>query len=118
MGRTGPAWSFSRPDALGESAPLAPRPGETHRAEGARQSRGGSSTPGLGRTRSVSRGHGASFDAVVKLTAFLTDTGRLREYTLVRNELITGPPPASTVVEVSALALPGMMIEVEAIAVL
>jgi enamine deaminase RidA (YjgF/YER057c/UK114 family) len=36
----------------------------------------------------------------------------------VRNELITGPPPASTVVEVSALALPGMMIEVEAIAVL
>ncbi|HEX4564571.1 MAG TPA: Rid family hydrolase, partial [Solirubrobacteraceae bacterium] len=68
--------------------------------------------------RTVLEDAGASFDDVVKVTAFLTDASRLREYAHVRNEFITGPSPASTVVEVSALALPGMMIEVEAIAAL
>jgi enamine deaminase RidA (YjgF/YER057c/UK114 family) len=29
-----------------------------------------------------------------------------------------GPPPASTAIQVRALALPGMMIEIEAVAVL
>jgi enamine deaminase RidA (YjgF/YER057c/UK114 family) len=68
--------------------------------------------------RTVLEQAGASFDDVVKVTTFLTDTSLLREYAHVRNEFITGPSPASTVVEVSALALPGMMIEVEAIAAL
>jgi enamine deaminase RidA (YjgF/YER057c/UK114 family) len=35
----------------------------------------------------------------------------------VRGEFIAGVPPASTAVEVGALAFPGMMVEVEAIAV-
>jgi 2-iminobutanoate/2-iminopropanoate deaminase len=68
--------------------------------------------------RTVLEQSGASFDAVVKVTAFMTDITKLRDYARVRNEFITGPPPASTALEVSALALPGMMIEVEAIAVL
>jgi len=60
---------------------------------------------------------GASLDAVVKLQVFLTDIGTLREYGRIRAELMPGPPPASTAVQVGALALPGMMIEVEAVAV-
>lgn len=60
-----------------------------------------------------------SFESVVKLTAYFTDISMLREYAVVRNEFINvAAPPASTAVEVSKLALPGMMIEVEAIAVL
>ena len=61
---------------------------------------------------------GASFDHVVKLGVFLTDIGRLRDYGRIRAELMPGPPPASTAVQVVALAVPGMMVEVEAFAVL
>ena len=68
--------------------------------------------------RTVLEQAGASFDAVVKLTAYFTDIAKLRDYARVRDEFITGAPPASTAVGVASLALPGMMIEVEAIAVL
>jgi enamine deaminase RidA (YjgF/YER057c/UK114 family) len=61
---------------------------------------------------------GASFEHVVKLGVYLTDIGRLRDYGRIRAELWPGPPPASTAVQVVALAVPGMMIEVEAFAVL
>jgi 2-iminobutanoate/2-iminopropanoate deaminase len=62
---------------------------------------------------------GASFDAVAKVTVYLTDMGNLRDFARVRNEFIkTEQPPASTAIEVRSLALPGMMIEVDAIAVL
>lgn len=60
---------------------------------------------------------GASLASLVKLTVYLTDIGTLREYGRLRAELLPGPPPASTAVEVRALAIPGMTIEVEAIAV-
>jgi 2-iminobutanoate/2-iminopropanoate deaminase len=60
---------------------------------------------------------GASLAAIVKLTVYLTDIGTLRDYTRVKAELLPGPQPASTAVQVGALALPGMMIEVEAVAV-
>lgn len=68
--------------------------------------------------RTVLQQAGASFDAVVKVNAYMTDITKLRDYAQVRDEFITGPPPASTALEVNALPLPGMMIEVEAIAVL
>jgi 2-iminobutanoate/2-iminopropanoate deaminase len=62
---------------------------------------------------------GASFEAVVKVTAYLTDMSNLRDYARVRNEFIdTSRPPASTALQVGSLALPGMMIEIDAIAVL
>ena len=60
---------------------------------------------------------GASFDDIVKVGVYVTDISRLRDYGRIKAEFISGPQPASTVVEVSSLALPGMMIEVEAIAV-
>ena len=61
---------------------------------------------------------GASFESVVKLTVYLTDIALLRDFGRVRSEFVTGPPPASTAVQIGALAVPGMMVEVEAIAVL
>jgi enamine deaminase RidA (YjgF/YER057c/UK114 family) len=62
---------------------------------------------------------GASFADVMKLTLYLTDISRLREVGSVRDEFIdTTRPPASTAIGVAALALPELMIEVDAIAVL
>src|SRR4051812_34614310 len=59
---------------------------------------------------------GASFDAIVKITVYLTDIGNLRDFGRIKSEFIAGKQPASTALEVRSLALPGMMIEVEAIA--
>jgi reactive intermediate/imine deaminase len=68
--------------------------------------------------RTVLEQAGASLESVVKLTVFLTDIGTLREFGRVRNEFLPGPPPASSALQVTALAVPGMLVEVEAIAVL
>jgi len=59
---------------------------------------------------------GAGLGSIVKLTVYLTEIANLREYGRVRTELMPGHAPAGTAVEVAALAVPGMMIEVEAIA--
>jgi 2-iminobutanoate/2-iminopropanoate deaminase len=59
---------------------------------------------------------GASLEAVVKITVYLTDIGTLRDFGRIKADFIAGPQPASTALEVSSLALPGMMVEVEAIA--
>jgi len=61
---------------------------------------------------------GGTFGDIVKLTVYLTDMARLPDYGRIRAEYIRGRPPASTAVGVTALAVPGLMIEVEAIAVL
>lgn len=67
--------------------------------------------------RTVLGQSGASLDSIVKQTVYLTDIGKLREYGRVKAELAPGRPAASTAVQVGALAVPGMMIEVDAIAV-
>jgi 2-iminobutanoate/2-iminopropanoate deaminase len=67
--------------------------------------------------RTVLEQAGASFEAVVKITVYLTDISTLRDFGRIKAEFIDGPQPASTALQVAALALPGMMIEVEAIAV-
>lgn len=60
---------------------------------------------------------GLTFDAVVKLTVFLTDMGYLPEFRMVRDEFVnTAQPPASSLVQVAALVRPELLIEVEAIA--
>ena len=60
---------------------------------------------------------GASLEDVVKLGAYFVDIGKLPEYGAVQAEFFKGKMPAQTAVGVSGLALPGMMIEVEAYAV-
>jgi reactive intermediate/imine deaminase len=60
---------------------------------------------------------GAAFDAIVKISVYLTDMSNLMEFGQVKAAYIHGTQPASTAIGVSALALPGLMLEVEAIAV-
>jgi reactive intermediate/imine deaminase len=59
---------------------------------------------------------GASFADVVKVTVYLTDVDDRPKINPVRQEVFGDARPASTLVEVSRLAIPGIKIEVEAIA--
>lgn len=61
---------------------------------------------------------GCSFADVVKVTVFLTDVDDRPAINPVRQEFFGSARPASTLVEVSRLAIPGAKIEVEAVAVL
>jgi enamine deaminase RidA (YjgF/YER057c/UK114 family) len=67
--------------------------------------------------RTVLEAAGASLQSIVKLTVFLIDVANVFDFTRIKGEFIQGPQPASSAVGVAALALPGMMIEVEATAV-
>ena len=60
---------------------------------------------------------GASMRDVVKLTAFFTGRAVFAEYAAVRREFFPEITFAATGVTVSALAEPGMLLEVEAVAV-
>lgn len=61
---------------------------------------------------------GADLANVVKLTVFLTDIGDVATVRRVRNEFVdAASPPASTLVQVTALVDPALKIEVEALAV-
>ena len=52
-----------------------------------------------------------------KVIIYLTDMSHLEEVVALRQKWFSAPYPADTIVEVSALALPELMIEIEAIAV-
>ena len=61
---------------------------------------------------------GAGFADVVKLTYFVRDVGAVGAIRAARDEFIdTDRPPASTLVEVSRLFRPELLIEIEAVAV-
>jgi 2-iminobutanoate/2-iminopropanoate deaminase len=60
---------------------------------------------------------GAGFPDVVKVTVYLTDVDDRAKINPVRQEFFGDARPASTLVEISRLAVPGAKIEVEAIAV-
>ena len=59
---------------------------------------------------------GCGFADVVKLTVFLTDVDDRPLVNPVRQQVFGSARPASTLVEVSALVVPGARIEVEAVA--
>lgn len=59
---------------------------------------------------------GAGFEDVAKVTVFLTDVDDRQKINPVRQEVFGSARPASTLVEVSRLAIPGIKIEVEAVA--
>jgi reactive intermediate/imine deaminase len=61
---------------------------------------------------------GAGPADVVKVTVFLTDIDDRPRINPVRVEFFGSARPASTLVEVSALAVPGALIEVEAVALI
>ena len=59
---------------------------------------------------------GATFADVVKVTVYLTDIADRARINPVRQEAFGEARPASTLVEVSALAVPGAKLEIEAVA--
>ena len=67
--------------------------------------------------KTVLSASGASLDDVVKVTTYLTRTEDLAGFREVRLRYFTGEPAASTLLIISALGNPNMLIEVEAIAV-
>lgn len=53
---------------------------------------------------------------VIKVTIYLTDMARFSDIVDLRAQYFTPPYPADTIVEVRALALPELMIEIDVIA--
>jgi 2-iminobutanoate/2-iminopropanoate deaminase len=64
----------------------------------------------------VLRAAGCGFEDVVKLTTFLLDVNDRAKINPIRREVFGDARPASTLVEVSALAVPGALLEIEAVA--
>ena len=61
---------------------------------------------------------GGKMDDVVKVTVFVTDVRYREAYGEVRSEFFGPNPPASTLVQISNLAIPDALIEIEAVAAL
>jgi reactive intermediate/imine deaminase len=59
---------------------------------------------------------GSGLDRIVKVTIFLTDMSNFSKVVELRGRWFREPYPADTIVEVGALALPELEIEIEAIA--
>ena len=68
--------------------------------------------------RRILEAGGASLGDVVKVTVFVTDIRYREGYGEVRQEFFGSNPPASTLVQISCLAVPGALIEIEAVAVI
>lgn len=60
---------------------------------------------------------GATMDDIVSLTSYHTDMAHLDAFRGVKDEFIRAPYPAWTIVGVSGLASPEMLVEIAAIAV-
>ena len=60
---------------------------------------------------------GADFQDVVKITTYVTDMSKYADFSKVRGEVFQDGYPASATVGVSALVKDGLLVEVEAIAV-
>ena len=67
--------------------------------------------------RRVLEAGGSGLDRVVKVTIFLTDMANFPKIVELRGRWFAPPYPADTIVEVSALALPELELEIVAIAV-
>ena len=59
---------------------------------------------------------GSSLERIVKVTIYLTDMANFPKIVELRRRWFSPPYPADTIVEVAALALPELEIEIEAIA--
>lgn len=62
-------------------------------------------------------GGGASLADVVKITTYVKDLNDLPKFREVREKYFSPPLPASTLVQIVSLAMPELLIEIEAVAV-
>ena len=59
---------------------------------------------------------GSDRSRIIKVTIYLTDMGNFPAIVAARRSYFTPPWPADTIVEVRALALPELMVEIDVIA--
>lgn len=59
---------------------------------------------------------GATFEDILKVTVYVTDVNCRKSIDVVRKKYFGSSRPASTLIEIKALAVPGMMVEIEAVA--
>ena len=59
---------------------------------------------------------GGTREQIVRITAYLTDMTRFSEYNRARAEFFQKNRPASTSIQVSGLAIEGLLVEVDAVA--
>jgi len=59
---------------------------------------------------------GGRLENIVKMTTLLTHPGHIETYRAVRNTFFSEPMPPNTLMVITSLALPELLIEVEAIA--
>lgn len=69
----------------------------------------------FGKIRDLMVAAGGAMDDVVKMTIFVTNIGQNREVWRSRRNFFSGDFPACSLVEVSALATPEILVEIEAI---
>jgi 2-iminobutanoate/2-iminopropanoate deaminase len=89
-----------------------PEGGVAHRGDFTAQARGA-----FDAIKALIESQGGSMANIVKLTTFVTDMRYRVDLAPIRTEYLGPKAPASTLVEVSALAHPDWLIEIEAIAV-
>ena len=65
--------------------------------------------------KAVLEAAGAGFGDVLKVTVYLTDVEDRKKINPVRQEFFGDARPASTLIGVQALAIPGMKVEIEAV---
>ncbi|MEP0201307.1 MAG: RidA family protein [Halioglobus sp.] len=67
--------------------------------------------------RAVLEAADSGLERVAKVTIYLTDMANFPKVVLLRERFFSKPYPADTIVEVRALAMPELEIEIEAVAV-
>ncbi len=65
--------------------------------------------------RDLTEAAGANVNDIVQLNVFVTDMNQRKEVWRARKEFFTGDFPCSTLVQVSALAMPGLLVEINAV---
>jgi 2-iminobutanoate/2-iminopropanoate deaminase len=68
--------------------------------------------------KSLVESAGGTMGSIVKINTYVTDIRYRADLVPIRQEFFAGKSPASTLVEISALAHPDWLIEIEAIAAL
>jgi 2-iminobutanoate/2-iminopropanoate deaminase len=58
---------------------------------------------------------GAQMDDIIQLNIYVTDIRQRKEVWRAREQFFTGDYPCSTLVEVSALAIPALLVEINAV---
>ncbi len=70
----------------------------------------------LGKIRHLVEAAGGAMADIVKVTIFVTDITQREKVWQARREFFTGNFPVSTLVQVAALAMPSLRVEIDAIA--